>query len=279
MSTYIPTEIRLRRQSRRLDLSYEDETLLAAGQYLRVPPSAEVGPRSGQGCRSARERAISVVEAISQYAIKIVFDDGHDTGPTPDYLYELGTHQARRQPYLDRLAAPVIPSQSALVNEPPKTASTTLNFGYRGRLARQGTARPRRVRFRRRSPDLHERPHVPASAPPVEALRRRARRPALGQRALDVAPAPATWRVPMRRRWGEQPRRRPTSMAALERPRAAARCGDRRQRELRAGECRAPSLSMRPSTASASASGCVNTDKAAALACIRSLLKRGRLLS
>jgi hypothetical protein len=38
-------------------------------------------------------------------------------------------------------------------------------------------------------------------------------------------------------------------------------------------------LSMRPSTASASASGCVNTDKAAALACIRSLLKRGRLLS
>jgi DUF971 family protein len=120
VSTYIPTEIRLRRQSRRLELTYADgRTYSLPAEYLRVySPSAEVrGHGPGQEVLQIGKEnvAISMVEAIGQYAIKIVFDDGHDTGLYSwDYLYELGTHQGERwQRYLDRLAAAGHPRRNA----------------------------------------------------------------------------------------------------------------------------------------------------------------------
>ena len=50
---------------------------------------------------------IAAVEPVGQYAVRIVFDDGHDTGLYSwDYLYDLGANQpARWQRYLERLAA------------------------------------------------------------------------------------------------------------------------------------------------------------------------------
>ncbi len=54
-----------------------------------------------------QEVGIASVDPIGHYAVRIHFDDGHDTGIyTWDYLLQLGTEQpARWQAYLDALAA------------------------------------------------------------------------------------------------------------------------------------------------------------------------------
>src|SRR5262245_35754816 len=119
MSAHRPTEIRLRKQSRRLELTYEDgRTFTLPAEYLRVhSPSAEVrGHGPGQEVLQIGKEnvAMSTIEPIRQYAIKIVFDDGHDTGLYSwDYLYELGLNQGERwQRYLDRLAEAGHPRRS-----------------------------------------------------------------------------------------------------------------------------------------------------------------------
>ena len=50
---------------------------------------------------------IERIEPIGHYAVRLAFDDNHDSGLYSwDYLYELGvSHQERWQDYLDRLAA------------------------------------------------------------------------------------------------------------------------------------------------------------------------------
>jgi DUF971 family protein len=112
MSAHRPTEIRLRRKSRSIELTFEDGTTFALpAEYLRVhSPSAEVrGHGPGQEVLQIGKEhvGIAAVEPIGQYAIRIVFDDGHDTGLYSwDYLYDLGANQpARWQRYLERLAA------------------------------------------------------------------------------------------------------------------------------------------------------------------------------
>jgi DUF971 family protein len=80
-------------------------------EYLRVhSPSAEVrGHGPGPGVLVTGKSDVCVVEIVpvGHYAVRLVFDDGHDTGLfTWKYLYELGHEQdARWQAYLDRLAA------------------------------------------------------------------------------------------------------------------------------------------------------------------------------
>ena len=64
-------------------------------EYLRVhSPSAEVkghGPGQEVLVLGKETVAIRAVEQVGQYAVKLVFDDGHDTGLyTWKYLYELG---------------------------------------------------------------------------------------------------------------------------------------------------------------------------------------------
>jgi DUF971 family protein len=112
MSAHRPTEIRLRRKSRSLELSFADGASFALpAEYLRVhSPSAEVrGHGPGQEVLQVGKEhvGIAAVEPVGQYAIRIVFDDGHDTGLYSwDYLYDLGANQpARWQRYLERLAA------------------------------------------------------------------------------------------------------------------------------------------------------------------------------
>jgi len=95
-------EVRVRRATRRIEIDYEGgETISLPAEYLRVEsPSAEVqghGPNERKLVAGKQEVGISAVDPIGNYAIRIRFDDGHDTGIyTWTYLHELGTQHAER---------------------------------------------------------------------------------------------------------------------------------------------------------------------------------------
>ncbi len=108
--TPTPTEIRLRKQSRLLTVSYDDGSSFDYGfEYLRVhSPSAEVkGHGRGQEVLQVGKEdvVVTAVDPVGHYAVRLVFDDGHNTGLyTWQYLYELGRDADRNwQRYLDRL--------------------------------------------------------------------------------------------------------------------------------------------------------------------------------
>jgi DUF971 family protein len=110
------TAIRMRRQSRLLEVAFEDGMRYELPfEYLRVySPSAEVrghGPGQETLQLGKHEVGLRRIEAVGNYAVKLVFDDGHDTGLyTWGYLYELGvTREARWQQYLERLQQLGIP--------------------------------------------------------------------------------------------------------------------------------------------------------------------------
>ncbi|MGD0102529.1 MAG: DUF971 domain-containing protein [Rhodopila sp.] len=107
-----PTEIRLDRAARVLHVSFEDGTRYALpAEYLRVEsPSAEVqGHRPDQKQTVAGRRHVGIigVEPVGHYAVRLVFDDLHDSGIFSwDYLAELGREQEPRwAAYLDALAS------------------------------------------------------------------------------------------------------------------------------------------------------------------------------
>lgn len=107
-----PLEIKLRRAARLLEVTFEDgKRFELPFEYLRVySPSAEVkGHGPGQETLVLGKEAIGVraIEPVGQYAVKLVFDDGHDTGLyTWKYLYELGRdRQEKWAHYLARRLA------------------------------------------------------------------------------------------------------------------------------------------------------------------------------
>ncbi len=107
---YRPTEIRVRRSNRVLQVSFMDgETYTLPFEYLRVySPSAEVkGHGPGQEVLQVGKESVQVtaVEPVGNYAVRLVFDDGHDTGLYSwDLLHDLGATQNHKwQDYLDRL--------------------------------------------------------------------------------------------------------------------------------------------------------------------------------
>lgn len=107
-----PTEIRLRKKSRLLAIGFSDGSEFELPfEFLRVfSPSAEVrGHGPGQEVLQTGKENVDVtaLQPMGRYALRIVFDDGHDTGLYSwKYLYELGTGQdALWEDYLDRLAA------------------------------------------------------------------------------------------------------------------------------------------------------------------------------
>ena len=109
---YTPKEIRLQTKSRRLLIGFDDGFQFDLSfEYLRVSsPSAEVkGHGPGQETlQTGKENVrVTAIEPVGHYAVRLIFDDGHDTGLyTWKYLYELGTEQESRwQAYLDRLKA------------------------------------------------------------------------------------------------------------------------------------------------------------------------------
>ncbi|MHA1536084.1 MAG: gamma-butyrobetaine hydroxylase-like domain-containing protein [Alphaproteobacteria bacterium] len=107
-----PSEVRLERAAKRLHVSFESgESFAFAAEFLRVEsPSAEVqghGPGQHQLVVGRAHVGIMEIEPVGNYAIKIVFDDLHDTGIYSwDYLYGLGQQQEEIwQSYLDQLEA------------------------------------------------------------------------------------------------------------------------------------------------------------------------------
>ncbi|MGD9603466.1 MAG: gamma-butyrobetaine hydroxylase-like domain-containing protein [Gammaproteobacteria bacterium] len=96
MATHVPTNLVLHQQSRVLEVSFEDGTTFRLPcEYLRVySPSAEVrGHGPGQGTLQVGKEHVNIndIEPVGNYAVRLVFDDGHDSGLyTWDYLHLLG---------------------------------------------------------------------------------------------------------------------------------------------------------------------------------------------
>lgn len=98
----VATDLRLNRAERMLHVTFDDGAEFAlSAEYLRVEsPSAEVqghGPDQKQTVPGKRDVAIIAIEPVGNYAVRLVFDDLHDTGIYSwDYLNELGREQHRR---------------------------------------------------------------------------------------------------------------------------------------------------------------------------------------
>jgi DUF971 family protein len=96
----IPTDIKLRTTSRLLEVHFDDGTRYELPfEYLRVfSPSAEVkGHGGGEGVLQLGKQnvGISRLEAIGNYALRLHFDDGHNTGLFSwVLLHELGRDRA-----------------------------------------------------------------------------------------------------------------------------------------------------------------------------------------
>lgn len=110
MSAPLPSAIDYRAQSRLLVLDYASgERFELPAEYLRVhSPSAEVrGHGKGQEVLQIGKLnvAIRAIEPVGHYAIKLIFDDGHDSGIYSwETLYDLGQHHERNwAAYLARL--------------------------------------------------------------------------------------------------------------------------------------------------------------------------------
>ncbi len=108
----VPEQIKLHQHSRLLELCYADGTVLQLScELLRVySPSAEVrghGPKSAVLQVDKEHVNIKSIEPVGNYAVKLVFDDGHDTGIYSwEYLYDLGQHAGSYwQEYLEALKA------------------------------------------------------------------------------------------------------------------------------------------------------------------------------
>jgi DUF971 family protein len=107
-----PVDIKLHQKSRVLELRFDDGySCNLTCEYLRVnSPSAEVqghGPGQEVLQKGKEEVGISEITPTGNYAIKLHFDDGHDTGIfTWGYLYALGQrYEDNWQQYLDKLTA------------------------------------------------------------------------------------------------------------------------------------------------------------------------------
>lgn len=111
MSTHpLPTDIIYHQQRHELEVAFDDGTRFhLPAELLRVySPSAEVRGHWGQGAKlevDKQDVAILEMRPVGQYAVKIVFDDGHDSGLYDwRYLYDLGRKQSIYwTQYLDRL--------------------------------------------------------------------------------------------------------------------------------------------------------------------------------
>ena len=107
-----PTEIRLRQAEKILEIDFDNGvTFRLPAELLRVEsPSAEVqghGPHQKQLVAGRAQVGILSLEPVGNYAVRILFDDLHDTGIYSwSYLYELGERQQELwDTYLKALAA------------------------------------------------------------------------------------------------------------------------------------------------------------------------------
>jgi DUF971 family protein len=112
MSEPWPTELRLDKDKRILTVSFDDgKSFTIPAELLRVlSPSAEVqghSPEQRVTVAGKRNVGIARLEPVGNYAVRIMFTDGHDTGLYVwEYLREIGEEKEQRwQEYLKDLAA------------------------------------------------------------------------------------------------------------------------------------------------------------------------------
>lgn len=102
-----PSAIHYHKQSKILDLTYGDETYSLTAELLRVcSPSAEVQGHGNPVLQTGKKFVgINGMEPVGHYALKIIFDDGHDSGIFSwDYLKKLCENQEQYwEDYLKRL--------------------------------------------------------------------------------------------------------------------------------------------------------------------------------
>ena len=116
-------ELRYVSAEHRLEVEFEDgKSFTLPAEYLRVEsPSAEVqghGPGQKQIVSGRRHVGIMKIEPVGNYAVRLCFDDLHDTGLYSwDYLYELGEDQAEKwATYLEAV------ERQGLSRDPPRRA-------------------------------------------------------------------------------------------------------------------------------------------------------------
>ena len=96
-----PLELRVKRSERRLEVDFDDGASFGLpAELLRIEsPSAEVQghvPSQKTTVGGKRNVAITRLEPVGNYAVRIVFDDGHSTGIYSwSYLHKLGREQER----------------------------------------------------------------------------------------------------------------------------------------------------------------------------------------
>lgn len=107
-----PVEIRHKQATKELEVEFDDGAVFTLpAELLRVEsPSAEVqghSPSQKKLVAGRREVGIMAIESVGNYAIRITFDDLHDTGLfTWNYLYEMGSNlDAVWKGYIDALEA------------------------------------------------------------------------------------------------------------------------------------------------------------------------------
>jgi DUF971 family protein len=110
MSKHIPTNLCLHQKTHRLEIAFENgETFTMPCEYLRVySPSAAVrGHGPGQEVLQVDKEGVNIIaiEPVGNYAVKVYFDDGHNSGIYDwDLLYTLGKHHDELwQDYLRKL--------------------------------------------------------------------------------------------------------------------------------------------------------------------------------
>lgn len=109
MSAPIPVDIKLHKASRTLELGYADGRRFSLpAEYLRVlSPSAEVRGHGKPVLQTGKQQvALIGVEQAGRYALKLIFDDGHDSGLYSwDYLHQLATeHEQLWKAYLEQMS-------------------------------------------------------------------------------------------------------------------------------------------------------------------------------
>jgi len=107
-----PTEIRYKKDEKVLEVDFDDgQSFRLPAEYLRVEsPSAEVqghSPLEKKIIAGRRHVGVMGIEPVGNYAVRLKFDDLHDTGIFSwDYLYELGAERETKwRAYLDALDA------------------------------------------------------------------------------------------------------------------------------------------------------------------------------
>lgn len=116
-----PTDLILHRQSRELEVVFDDGfSKRLPCEYLRVfSPSAEVrGHGPGQGVLVIGKENVNIdrIEPVGNYAVRLVFDDGHDTGLYSwQELYSLATQfEENWRSYLSQLEEAGVQRQSGM---------------------------------------------------------------------------------------------------------------------------------------------------------------------